>query len=476
MAAAFEFHRDFSLTIDGRGVPGTGLAVIDPSLEQVIADAPDATRAQLDEAVASAARAQRDWARRPWAERSQAVRRIGELLVQHRDAFARLLTTEQGKPLAAAQAEVGRAAHWCLETAAFTLPDTVLDTDPERRVVVRHVPLGVVGAIVPWNFPMTLALWKVAPALLAGNTVVLKPSPFTPLTALKLGELLRDELPPGVLNVVSGGDALGPWMSSHPGIAKIAFTGSTATGRRVMESAAADLKRITLELGGNDAALVLPDVDPVELAPQIYWACFANSGQYCLASKRVYIHDSVYDALAAEVRRYGETVRIGPGLHDGMQIGPVQNRPQFERVLGLFDDCRREGLRFVLGGDAAAAPRPGYFVPPTVVDNPPEDSRIVVEEPFGPIVPFLRYADIDDAIARANASPYGLGGSVWGRDVERAHAVADRLDAGMIWVNEIHRMTPHAPLAGHKQSGMGSENGIEGLAAYTNTQVRSTKR
>ena len=469
-----DFNTDYTLTIAGRAVRGgSTLSVIDPATAEPFAQAPDATRDQLDDAVAAARAAFPAWSAVPYAQRQVLVHRIGELLTEHQESFARLLTREQGKPLASARQEVGRAAHWCKEISGFSMPEITLDDDPERTVVIRRVPLGVVGAIVPWNFPMTLALWKVAPALLAGNTMVLKPSPFTPLTALKLGELLRDSLPPGVLNVVSGGDALGPWMSGHEGIDKIAFTGSTATGRRVMESAARRLKRITLELGGNDPAIVLPDVDVEEIAPQLFWACFANSSQYCLAAKRLYIHESIYDRLAQAIAAYGRTVKVGNGADEGVQMGPVQNRLQYERVLDLLEDCRQRGMTFLLGGEPLGGK--GYFIGPTIVDNPPDDSRIVAEEPFGPIVPFLKYRDIDEAVRRANASEYGLGGSVWGKDTDLARSVADRLECGMVWINEIHKLTPHAPLAGHKQSGLGAENSLEGLLSYTNAQTVSTK-
>lgn len=470
-----DFDSSYTQTIAGQGAGSDAcLGVINPATELRFAQAPDASKAQLDEAVAAAGAAFPGWSATPYEQRQAFVYRIGEMLIDHQEQFARLLTKEQGKPLLAARMELGRAAHWCKEIAGLTLPETVLEDDPERIVIIRHVPLGVVGAIVPWNFPMTLALWKVAPALLAGNTMVLKPSPFTPLTALKLGELLRDVLPPGVLNVVSGGDALGPWMSEHDGIDKIAFTGSTATGRRVMESASRRLKRITLELGGNDPAIVLPDVDIDEVAPQLFWACFANSSQYCLATKRLYIPESIYAPLANAIVEYGKSVKVGNGLDEGVQLGPMQNRLQYQRVIELLEDCKAQGMNFLMGGGTSRTK--GYFMEPTIVDNPPDDARIVTEEPFGPIVPFLKYRTIDEVLSRANASDYGLGGSVWGKDLVLARSVADRLQSGMIWINEIHKLTPHAPLAGHKQSGLGSENSLEGLLSYTNTQTLSVKR
>jgi acyl-CoA reductase-like NAD-dependent aldehyde dehydrogenase len=333
----------------------------------------------------------------------------------------------------------------------------------------RHVPIGVVAAIAPWNFPMTLAIWKIAPALLTGNTVVLKPSPFTPLTSLKMGELFRDLLPPGVLNVVCGGDRLGPWLTEHPDIGKIAFTGSTATGRRVMQSASGRLKRITLELGGNDAAIVLPDVDVRETAAKLFWGAFRNSSQYCLATKRLYVHEAIYGEFAAALVDYARGVVVGDGAQPGTGLGPIQNRPQYERVKDLIADARRNGVRFLAGGDIPEGK--GYFVPVTILDNPPDAARSVVEEAFGPVLPLLRYRDVDEVVRRANDTDYGLGGSVWSRDLSLARSIARRLETGTVWINHIHAMSPDVPFGGRKQSGLGVENGQDGLLEYTNVQT-----
>lgn len=463
------------MTIDGKAAPTlAGFDVLNPATERVIAAAPDATPAQLDEAVASARRAAPGWAGLPLQVRQQYVVRIGETITANLEELAQLLTREQGKPLAQARQEVQKAAFWCTGMARLELPVETVSESATEQVHVLRVPLGVVGGIVPWNFPLALAMWKVAPALLAGNTIVLKPSPFTPLTTLKLGELLRDVLPAGVLNVISGGDALGPLMSAHPGIDKLSFTGSTQTGRAVMASAAVNLKRLTLELGGNDAAIVLPDADVEAIAPAIFWGAFANNAQYCLAIKRLYIHEDVYDRLAQALVRLAQETRIGPGDMEGVQLGPVQNRRQFERLKALLEDTRSAGYRILAGGDVADGS--GYFFPVTLVDNPPDSARVVREEPFGPILPLLKFRDVDDAIARANDSEYGLGGSVWGRDAEAAMRVALRLNTGTVWVNQIHTLGPHKPMAGHKQSGVGIENGVEGLLEYTVPRTVSLKR
>ena len=464
----------FTMTIDGQAAPAMAhFAVVNPATEQDIAQVPDATEGQLDEAVTSSRRAFAAWAATPMDQRQQVVARIGETILANEAVLSNLLTLEQGKPLDQARQEIQRAAYWCIEMAKMAVPVEESESATER-VRVLHVPLGVVGAIVPWNFPLVLAMWKVAPALLAGNTMVLKPSPFTPLTTLKLGELLRGVLPAGVLNVISGSDALGPWMSAHPGIDKISFTGSTQTGRRVMESAAGNLKRLTLELGGNDAAIVLADADVEALAPTLFWGAFTNNAQFCLAIKRLYVHEAVYDRLAAALVKIAQETPMGPGDQPGVQLGPVQNERQFARLNDLLADCKDKGYRILCGGEAS--PELGYFFPVTLVDNPPDSARVVREEPFGPILPLLKFSTVDEAVARANDSEYGLGGSVWGTDTAAAEQVALRLDTGTVWVNQIHTLSPHKPMAGHKQSGIGVENGLDGLLEYTATRTLSVKK
>ncbi|MDB5970144.1 MAG: aldehyde dehydrogenase [Hydrocarboniphaga sp.] len=472
---AVDFTANFTMTIDGRAVesPAT-LQIVNPATEEVIATPPDATREQLDLAVASSRRAFAGWSATPIAQRQAAVASLAKALIANIDGLSQLLTREQGKPLSAARAEIKASAYWLAEFAKIDLPVETIEDSDTALVQVRHVPVGVVGGIVPWNFPLTLAIWKVAPALVSGNTLLLKPSPFTPLTTLKFGEIARDLLPPGVLNVISGGDALGPWMSAHADIDKISFTGSTPTGRRVMESASKNLKRLTLELGGNDAAIVMPDVDVDKLAQTLFWGAFANSSQFCLAIKRLYVHEAVYDRLAAAFVKIGQAVKLGDGMAEGTMLGPIQNRVQYERLKGLLEDSKTNGHQFLLGGELPAGK--GYFFPVTLIDNPPDDSRIVREEPFGPILPMLKFSNTDDAVARANDSEFGLGASVWAGDYQQGLAIAKRLQAGTVWVNQIHALSPHVPLAGHKQSGLGVENGVHGLLEYTMPQTLSVKK
>lgn len=464
----------YAMTIAGKRVfTDASDAAINPATEKPICNFPLATRAHLDQAVASAQKAFPAWRDRPLAERQALVTKLGNLVADNQEAFIRLLITEQGKGRAGAEWEIGGSIYWLHEVAKQSLPPEVVVDKGDEQIVTRHTPIGVVGGITPWNFPLLLAVWKIAPALVAGNTMVLKPSPYTPLCTLWFGELAQSVLPPGVLNVVSGGNELGQWMTEHPGIGKIAFTGSTATGRKVMASSAANLKRLTLELGGNDPAIVLPDVDPKKIAKDLFWASFSNSAQFCVACKRLYIHEDVYDAVSHELVEYAKTVKVGNGLSDGVELGPIQNKMQFDKVSNLLKDCKDRGQRFLLGGDVADAP--GYFIPVSLVDNPPEDSRVVVEEAFGPVLPLLKFKDIDDVVQRANNTPYGLAASVWSKDTAKAEAIASRLEAGTVWINHAHVFSPEIAFGGHKQSGVGIENSLHGLAEYCNTQTLMRK-
>ncbi|MBL8651779.1 MAG: aldehyde dehydrogenase family protein [Sphingopyxis sp.] len=459
------FDTGYSMLIDGALTGSDGeIEVINPATGEVFASAPDCSEAQLDAAVTAANRAFKSWRNVPIEERQACLLKAADILAAHTEELARLFTREQGRPTDGARSEIGIGVAWLRAYAAMTPPVHVIDKGDGQRIETHYVPLGAVCAISPWNFPVNLSIWKIAPALAAGNTIVLKPSPFTPLCMLKIGELLKDVFPAGVLNIVSGGDALGPLMTAHPGFAKISFTGSTATGKRVMESAAKDLKRLTLELGGNDAAIVLPDVDLDEVAQKIFFGAFFNSAQICVATKRLYVHDSIYDALRDRLAAIAQAVKLGDGSEQGVVLGPLQNRRQFERVTALIDDARAAGLTLVEG--PAGPDSGGYFIPITIVDNPPEDAAVVQEEAFGPVLPMMRFDDVDAVVDRANASDYGLAGAVWSKDVDQAVAIARRLETGTVWINQNLMLRPDTPFAGHKQSGFGIENGLEGMLEY----------
>jgi acyl-CoA reductase-like NAD-dependent aldehyde dehydrogenase len=462
----------YDMTIDGKAAraPQT-FGVVNPADEEVFAEAPECGRDQLDRAMEAATAAGPDWAADE-ARRRQLLKDCCEAIKARVPEMAPVLTREQGKPIQKAAAEIFGSALSFLFTAGLELPGELVQDDDQVRIEVRPRPLGVVGAITPWNYPVLIACAKIAPALLAGNTVVLKPSPFTPLSSLLLGEALRDVLPPGVFSVVSGGDEVGAWLSEHPAVRKISLTGSVATGKRVAAAAASDLKRVTLELGGNDPAIVLPDADPKKLAPMLFWTAFDNSGQVCSAVKRVYAPEEIYQPLVDALAEVAREVKTGDGLDPASQLGPINNRPQFERVCELVEDARRSGAKAVVGGERLG--ERGYFFSPTLFSEVDDGTRIVDEEQFGPVLPIIRYRDVDDAVARANATHFGLGGSVWGTDLERAAEVAGRLDCGTAWINTHLAIVPHAPFGGHKWSGVGVENGKWGVRGFCELQVLHT--
>ncbi len=465
------------MIINGQPVTAAAtLGVINPATGEVFAQVPAGTAAHVDAAVAAAQAAFPAWRETPEAERQRLLHALGDALQAHLPELMQLVTKESGKPLnglegIGAGMEVGGAIAWTHVTADLSLPVEVVQDNEIARVEVHRVPLGVVGSITPWNWPLLIAIWHVIPALRAGNTVVIKPSEFTPLATLRFVALANELLPPGVLNIVTGGGEVGAAMTAHPGIAKIVFTGSTETGRRIMQGAAGNLKRLTLELGGNDAGIVLPDVDVDTIAPKLFAACFHNSGQTCACLKRLYVHESIYDAVCSALAERAQQAVLGDGLDPATQLGPVQNAAQLAKVEAFAEAARRDGGRFLCGG--RRRPGPGYFYEPTVVAGLSDGSRLVDEEPFGPIVPVIAYRDLDEVIARANANPQGLGGSVWSADVRRATEIALRLECGTVWVNEHGAIQPDAPFGGIKQSGIGIEFGAHGLAEYT--AIRTVK-
>jgi acyl-CoA reductase-like NAD-dependent aldehyde dehydrogenase len=472
VANATDLRTDFALLIGGE-LAGSerSLDVINPATGAVFARCPAASQGQLDRAVTSARGAFGAWSRLTFEERAAAIKRMAGVLRANQDALAELLTREQGKPVSQSRDEIGRAATQSEGMAAIAIPVEKLMEDAERRIELHYRPLGVVGIITPWNAPINLAAGPLVSALYTGNTVILKPSPYTPLCTLKLGELLRDVFPPGVINIVAGGDDLGQWMTEHQGIDKISFTGSVATGKKVMASASGTLKRVTLELGGNDAAIVLDDVDPKAVAPRLFFAAFVNSGQVCMAIKRIYAHERIYAALCEALVEEARKARVGDGLDPQTQYGPIQNRMQYDRVRGILEDTKRSGARILAGGELPD--RPGYFIPPTIVADIDENSRLVREEQFGPIVPVLKFSDIDDVVRRANNTRYGLAGSVWSHDPERAAAIAARLEVGTAWVNQHRATSATVPFGGAKESGIGRTYSVLGLKENMEPQVIS---
>ena len=467
---------DYKNLIDGEMIDnGEWLEVLNPANEQVVGRVPAAGKDELDRAVAAARRAFKSWKKTSHEERQQVIQGIAAAIKANADELFRLLTTEQGKPHAQAQQEIYGAAGLAAAQSTLTLDDVVNQDDDTRLSRTRRVPVGVVGGIVPWNFPIMMAIQKIVPALVAGCTIVLKPSPFTPLTTLRIAELIKDVVPAGTVNIITGEDTLGPLITGHPDIDKITFTGSTATGKKIMEGAAGDLKRITLELGGNDASIVLPDADVEKVAEQLFWSSFSNAGQVCIAAKRIYIHEDIYDDLSKAIAEYAKTVVVGDGSQQGTGVGPIQNKKQYERVLELIQDAKDNGYKFLTGGDKDPSGT-GYYVPITILDNPPEDARIVAEEQFGPVMPLMKFESVDEVIERANNSEYGLAGAVWTKDTDKGVEIAEQLETGTVWINEFMQLSPFAPFGGHKQSGFGAEYGIDGLKEFTYPQVITVKR
>ena len=460
---------DLMMTIGGEAVPTAAtFDVINPAKGTAFAQAPECSPEQLDAAFESASKAYRDW-RSDEAARRAALLAGADALMAAAGDIAPILTAEQGKPLGEANIEVFGAAIWLQYYANLEIPREVIQDDDNAFAEVVRRPLGVVAAITPWNFPLILASWKIAPALMAGNTMVLKPSPFTPLATLKLAEVLRGVLPDGVFNVVTGGDSLGAQMTAHPVPRKISFTGSVETGKKVAASAAPDLKRVTLELGGNDPAIVLDDADAGEVAEKIFQQAFANNGQVCSAIKRVYVPESLHDDVVEALAERARSIKVGDGAEEGTELGPINNRPQYDRVSELVADALDGGATAAAGGKAM--PGDGYFFEPTILTGVTDGTRIVDEEQFGPALPVISYRDVDDALARANATNFGLSGSVWGGDVDRAAEVASRLECGTSWVNTHLQLAPHQPFGGAKWSGIGVENGPWGLYGFTELKV-----
>lgn len=472
-----ELTATISMIIGGQRVPARStFSVINPATGAGFADVAAGDISHLEAAVAAARNAFPTWSATADTERQRLLHAIGDALQTNMPALMELVTRESGKPLkglngVGAGMEVGGAIAWTHATADLTLPVEIIQDNEEARIEVHRKPLGVVGSIPPWNWPLLIAIWHVIPALRAGNTVVIKPSALTPVATARFVELANEILPPGVLNIITtrSDSGVGPAMAKHPGIDKMVFTGSTATGRKIMQDAAGNLKRLTLELGGNDAGIVLPDVDPKAIAPKLFSVTFHNSGQTCACLKRLYVHESIYEELCDELAKLAKETVVGDGLQPETQLGPVQNKAQLAYVQELAEDARARGARILSGGHAREGA--GYFFEPTVVADVTDGVRLVDEEQFGPILPVIKYSDIDDAIRRANASPNGLGGSIWSNDTKKATELAMRLECGTAWVNEHGAIQPNAPFGGIKQSGIGVEFGQHGLEEYTSIQT-----
>lgn len=451
---------------------GKSRDILNPATEELVGKAPVHSVEDLDAAIEAAEKAQPGWAALGHAKRSELMLAAADAIDENAEALAQLLTREQGKPLNGPNArfEIGGASAWLRTAAATVLETEVVVDDESGHAEITYRPIGVVGAIGPWNWPVMIAVWQFAPALRMGNTVVLKPSEYTPLSVLALIHVVNTVLPAGVLNGISGDREIGARISSHPTIGKVLFTGSTATGKAIIRSSADTVKRLTLELGGNDAGIVLPDVDPKAIAEGLFWGAFINTGQTCAALKRLYVHDDVYDEVVKELTAVTASMPMGVGTDENNVLGPLQNKAQYDIVDRLVESAKKAGATITVGGNPERD-KPGYFYPATIAADVPNDNPLVQEEQFGPALPVVRYSKLEDALAMANGIDAGLGASVWSSDLDKAREVAAQMEAGTVWINSHGGVHPMIPFGGVKQSGYGLEFGVEGLKALGVPQV-----
>lgn len=443
--------------------------VVNPATEEVFAQAPKADEALLELAVGAAQTAFPVWRMTAVEDRQEMFLQLAERLEEHSDRYEEILIQEAGKPIREAELEVRMAVGMIRSGAVIgEIPVERMRAADGRVAMIHRRPLGVVAGITPWNMPLMQPAMKLTQTLSTGNCLVLKVAPSAPLSGLQLGADALEVFPSGTVNVLADENELGPILVSHPEIAKVAFTGSTVTGRRIMECAAPTLKRITMELGGSDAAIILEDVDVESVAKQLFVGAMFNCGQICTAPKRFYVADQVYDQFCDALVARAERATVGDPRDPQTRLGPLQNRMQYEKVLGYMDDAKTNGI--VCSG-GRALDRPGYFVEPTIVRDIEDGARVVDEEQFGPIMPIVRIENEKDALARANRSPYGLGGSVWCTDQERGSKLAAELECGLAWVNAHNAVVPDAPYSGAKQSGYGVEGGEETVRAFTQVSV-----
>ncbi|TFW00167.1 aldehyde dehydrogenase family protein [Orlajensenia leifsoniae] len=451
---------------------GPARTVLDPATGGLIGSAPQQGVAELEAAIERAVAAQPAWAALSHEERGVVLCRVADAIDASSEALAELLSREQGKPLNGpnARVEVGACSAWLRATAAMSLPVEVVIDDGESYAELHYRPIGLIGVISPWNFPMMIAIGQIAPALRMGNAVVAKPSEYTTLSGLALVSVMNEVLPAGVLGVVAGAGDVGAALSTHPAFGKIMFTGSTGTGRRIIEASAGNITRLTLELGGNDAGIVLPDVDPQAIAHDLFWGAFINTGQTCAALKRLYVHADVYDAVCDALVAVAAATPMGIGLDEANVLGPLQNRMQWNVVDRLVEAAKVGGGRVLVGGDPDRG-AVGNFYPTTLVADIDPQNPLVIEEQFGPALPIVRYTDLDEAIALANGLDVGLGASVWSADTSAARSVAARIQAGTVWINSHGGVHPMIPFGGVKGSGYGLACGVAGLKSVALPQV-----
>ncbi|KAI0154594.1 aldehyde dehydrogenase [Xylariaceae sp. FL1272] len=477
MSASRDYKMDFSKfhNVINNKLTNTPVTrhTINPNTEEPLWDVPVSSEREVNLAVDAAKAAFPSWSALSQDERARYLDKFADAIESNHEDFGNLIRKEAGKTAQIVEVEMQLAMGLARETPKLRLKEEKLIDDGERTAIVRHVPLGVGVGLVPWNFPLALGIGKCFAALLAGCTFIWKPSPYSPYTALKVAELGARILPPGVLQALSGEEDIGPMLTAHPDVAKISFTGSVQTGKKVFAACADTLKRVTLELGGNDAAIICEDVDIDPVAAKMSSLAFIHSGQICMNVKRIYVHERIYDRFLAALVEHTKRLNIGDTADPETTLGPVQNRMQFHKLQKLYATSGGGGCKTAYAGKLSN--KKGFFLAPTIIDNPPDDAPIVVEEPFGPIVPVLKWSDEEDVIRRVNDSKLGLGASVWSKDVTRAKAIVERLEAGNLWINTAFELDPCVPFGGHKESGVGVEWGALALQGWCNSQALWTR-
>ncbi|KAI8627986.1 Aldehyde/histidinol dehydrogenase [Xylariaceae sp. FL1651] len=465
------FESGFFNVINNKTVETTKKrSTICPSNKQALDfESPISSKEDVDQAVSYATDAYTSWSKLSYDQRAEYLNKFADAIEAYQDAFVKLLGLEAGKPPQAAGFEMFFVMTLARQIPLLRLKEEKPVDDDQRTAIVRYVPLGVGVGIVPWNFPLTLGMGKLVPALLAGNTFIWKPSPFTPYSALKLAEIGSKIFPPGVFQALSGEDNLGPWLTEHPGVAKVSFTGSIETGKKVMAACATSIKRVTLELGGNDAAVICDDIDIDAVVGSVAFFTFVHCGQICMNIKRIYVHEKIYDQFLSKLVEHTRSLKTGDHTDPEAFFGPIQNEKQYEKLKAFYSKIGTEGWNVALGGKPEDSE--GFYMPATIIRNPPDNSTIVTDEPFGPIVPVLKWSEEHDVVKRVNSSNYGLGASVWSNDVPKAQRIAEQLEAGSIWVNTHFELAPNVPFGGHKQSGLGMDWGEVGLKGWCNSQA-----
>ena len=459
------------MIFQGKNIQGkaTQFSIINPANEQVITQISSASLDQVDAAVASAEDAFQQWKQVDDQMINTLFLKIAEDIRLEANAIARLITLEQGKPFALAQTEVATSLYWIEYLVGLTIPTEIIEEHDGKIIQIFNRPLGVIASITPWNWPFMIAVWHIFPALKAKNCVVNKPSEYTPLSTIKLVEIINRHLPAGVCNLVLGKGDVGQALSEHPHIEKVIFTGSTAVGKNILHSTVDTLKSVVLELGGNDVGIVLDDVDIQQVADGIFASSFLNAGQTCASLKRLYVHENIYDLLIEQLIKLCHQQTIGDGLNRETTFGPVQNKYQYIKVKAIIDDALAHGGTIVTS--PVALPKQGYFIAPTLMTNVDEGILLVDEEQFGPVLPILKFNNIDEVLEQTNKSNFGLAGSVWTKDLVKAQAIAARIQTGTVWINSHSDLSPAAVFGGWKHSGQGYSFGLDGLLLFTQKQA-----